>query len=64
MKQSDINDDEREILAEIKSLTEKKAYGNVVIVIRAGVIHAVQTSRNIVLSGKRRTQSDDSNSER
>lgn len=63
VKQYNLSDEERIVLEQIKCLTTKKAYGNVVIVIRAGVIHAVQTSDNIVLSGKRRTQTDDSNSE-
>lgn len=62
VKQYNLSDEEKIVLEQIKTLTARNAYGNVVIVIRAGVIHAVQTSDNIVLSGKRRTQTDDSNS--
>lgn len=38
---------EAKVLSQIKNLTRKSAYGNIVIVIRAGMITAIQVTEDI-----------------
>jgi len=61
VKTSELSLAEKEILGLIKSLTERKAYGKVEIVIRAGELTHAQASETIVLSeGNGRTKTETS----
>lgn len=49
---SKLSPNEAQVISQIKSLTKKCAYGNIVVVIRAGAITAIQVTQDI------RTQAD------